>query len=104
MKSSKKRSKGTIEGTRFVCRSCKAVFVAGSRGMAALTERVTNHFQETGHMSIPPTNPKPGMVYMDLMGNCIGRPYQKDDDVDGWVSDIIEAGAHCPAWDLAKKG
>ena len=103
-----KSVKKTIEGTRFQCTLCTgkgSSFVAGSRGIDALRERVKEHWGDTGHSMILPVTPRPGMFYVDARtGKRIGEPFKEGQLVGDWLESIrAEVGNRDaePSWELS---
>lgn len=94
----------TLLGTAFRCSTCNQVFIAGTLGMDALTERVTKHWHNTGHVDIPPINPPVGMYCVQIgTGEQVGVTFDGVDK-DKWLKEMRELGrrvsAFKPAWDL----
>lgn len=94
----------SIFRTAFRCRTCGKVYIAGVLGMDTLIKRVSRHFHDTGHMDIPPINPRVGMYYVHINTNeQVGVPFDGIDS-DKWLKEIRtlgrEVGGIKPAWDL----
>jgi hypothetical protein len=63
-----KKKQETIHGLTFKCVDCGQRFVVGKLGIEAVTERVKEHVQTTGHMDIPPIKAVKGLTYASSGG------------------------------------